>query len=142
MKLKAISKHGKAGTVEYSCWGKMKTRCHDPNDQSYARYGGRGIAVCDRWRESFENFFEDMGFKPSPRHSIERKNNNGPYCKENCTWATRLEQNNNTSQNRRITFGGQTMTLAQWGRSLGLNWHTLNNRLRRGWSLENALTNK
>src|ERR1700693_405621 len=92
-------KHGLTGTPEYQAWTKMKLRCYDPNNPRYANYGARGIAVCDRWRESFENCFADMGKKPSPKHSIDRINVHGDYVKENCRWATATQQMRNTTRN-------------------------------------------
>jgi hypothetical protein len=92
--------HGQARTwpgrsSEYSAWQTMKARCSNPKASNYKLYGGRGITVCKRWRDSFEAFFADMGSKPSPRHSIDRKNTNGNYNKRNCRWATAKEQANN-----------------------------------------------
>jgi len=92
--------HGMTKTPEYGIWGKMKDRCYKRSDGGYKHYGGRGIAVCDRWLIFFENFITDMGLRPSLNHSIERKDNNGDYEPGNCKWATCLEQNQNKRNNR------------------------------------------
>lgn len=125
---------------EYLSYQGMMQRCYDPNSIGYARYGGRGIRVCERWLSSFENFLEDMGSKPRPRMSIERTNNDGNYEPSNCRWATFTEQNRNKSTNRIIEFGGRTMTLAEAIQLSGLNKATVGDRLREGWETEKALT--
>jgi hypothetical protein len=88
------SRHGKRA-AEYLAWCKMKTRCYNPKCQRYPSYGGRGISICDRWRNSYEAFLADMGRKPSPDHSLDRKNVNGNYEPGNCRWATDDEQRMN-----------------------------------------------
>lgn len=126
---------------EYNIWAFMIQRCLNPANPAFADYGGRGITVCERWRESLANFLSDMGPRPGPRYSIDRLDNNGPYAPENCRWATRIEQNNNTRTNRMLSFNGKTQTMAQWARELGIQKTTLHARFNLyGWSVERALT--
>jgi hypothetical protein len=96
------TKHGFSHTPEYNAWINMKLRCTSPKCKYYKDYGGRGIQVCERWRESFENFLSDMGKKPSPELSIDRINNDGNYEPGNCRWATKIEQTNNRKRKLRI----------------------------------------
>ena len=114
----------------------MKRRC----DSGLARYGGRGISYCDRWKK-FENFFADMGRRPGPNYTVERENNNGNYEPSNCVWADRQTQNNNTSANHMITIGDRTDTLANWCRFYGLIYGTVNMRIYKlKWEPERAIT--
>lgn len=114
--------HGLGRTSEYSIWSKMKSRCYDTEDPGYKNYGGRGISMCDRWLNSFEAFYEDMYPRTSLNHTLDRINFDGNYEPTNCRWATRLEQANNTRRNIMIEYNGQTMSLSEWCRTLGLNY--------------------
>ena len=96
--------------------------------------------MCQRWRDSFQAFLDDMGERPGPGYSIERVDNDGDYEPGNCKWARRSDQANNTSANRVLEYGGEIMTLAQWAERIGIKYHTLHGRLRRGWSVERTLT--
>lgn len=114
--------HGKKHTVEYNTWARLIDRCTNPNFPKYNDYGGRGIGVCDRWRYSFENFYEDMGPRPSNKHSIDRyPNNDGNYEPPNCRWATNDEQQRNKRNNRWVEYEGKKMIAADWARYLGIN---------------------
>lgn len=106
--------HGKTGSAEYRVWQLMKRRCYNKNDEKYPIYGGRGIVVCDRWRNSFPNFLTDMGNRPSPKHSIERRNMNGNYEPNNCELATAVTQMRNTSRNVFVVINGQRRCVAEW----------------------------
>lgn len=92
----------KINPIEYSAWQGIKSRCYNINNSRYKDYGGRGIIVCDRWLNNFSNFLEDLGKKPGNEYSLERINNDGNYCLENCKWATKKEQNNNKRDNIKI----------------------------------------
>lgn len=127
-----------AKTPEYACWVHMLVRCSKESDPSFHRYGGRGIKVCNEWKNSFVEFYLDMGPRPSKKHSIERKDNDGDYTPNNCHWATRIEQANNTSQNRVLEFAGERKTLAQWKKQFGFKRGLIEERLRRGWSVWKA----
>lgn len=135
-------KHGmaKEGRVssEYHTYQNMIARCYNPLQTGYKNYGGRGITVCDRWLESFENFFEDMGFKPSPAHSINRIKNELGYSKENCEWATQKEQMSNTRRNLKITFNGLTKTVTDWSIETGIDKTTLAVRYKKGMDMESV----
>lgn len=132
--------HGLSKTPTYHAWLTMRQRCENPRTKSYKNYGARGISVCERWQD-FTNFIADMGEKPTPKHTVERKNNNGNYEPSNCKWATRKEQRNNTRTNRFVKFNGQNKTLPQWSETLGIAASILRARIDRyHWPIEKALT--
>lgn len=130
--------HGKSSTSIYKAWLNLKTRCNDPKHKHYSHYGGRGIKVCDRWLNSFENFLEDVGEKPTPQHTLDRIDNNGNYEPSNCRWATRIEQANNNTRNINITYNGQTKTLQQWADVVGIDYKNIWARLKAGWDAHKA----
>lgn len=134
--------HGESKqTPEWIAWISMKTRCSTPSDTSYPNYGGRGITVCERWENSYENFLEDMGRRPSSVHSLDRKDTNGNYTPDNCKWSTRVEQNNNRRNNTILTFRGRSQTLTQWCSELHISPKTVRSRIVRSkWTVEKALT--
>lgn len=132
-------KHGLRDSPEYVAWSNMRRRCYDTKNTGFHRYGARGITVCEAWKGSFEAFYNDMGPRPSPQHSLERRNNNAEYSPENCCWRLKVEQQRNTSRNRRITLDGVTKCLAEWLEMLGIGASTYKQRIKRGWSREQAL---
>lgn len=131
--------HEQYRTREYQAWANMKARCENPNNTRYHRYGGRGIKVCDRWKNSFEAFLADMG--KSNGLTIDRINNDGDYEPGNCRWATVREQSQKTCRIRLLSFNGETLSVAEWARRLGIRANTLTMRLNTyKWPLEKALT--
>lgn len=128
--------HGQTNTAEYNTWCRIKARCLNPNSPRFSDYGGRGIKVCERWRDSFENFLEDMGERPSKEHSIDRIDVNGDYEPSNCRWATILEQGENRRSNIYLTYKGETHFIAEWARILGVTYATIYKRYKRGKSIE------
>jgi len=120
-------------------WRAMVARCYNSGASDYSRYGGRGITVCFRWRISFSAFLGDMGERPSGT-TLDRINNFADYVPSNCRWATRNEQAANRRTNIMLTHKGKTMCIAEWARELGLERSTIRWRLKKGWSVEKALT--
>jgi hypothetical protein len=140
-----ISTHGetRSGSTtspEYMAWASMKTRCLNPAAPNYPAYGGRGITICDRWRDSFEAFLVDMGRRPSALHSIDRIDVDGQYEPSNCRWATTMEQAHNRRTNRLLTWNGTTQCVSEWARMIGVGDTVLLGRLAAGWSVERTLT--
>ncbi len=142
-----VTTHGNSQKPCFNIWRKMIFRCHDKLSKDYQRYGGRGISVCKRWRygqggrHGYDCFMEDVGERPSKKHSIDRKNNLGPYCKSNCKWVTSMDQGANKRNNILMTFNGKTQHLSAWARELSIRNDTLRHRfVVSGWSAEKAIT--
>lgn len=137
------SKHGArkrdgSGPPEYTIWKQMRARCNNPNAEKYPLYGGRGIAVDPRW-DDFEVFLADVGRRPSPRHSIDRIDNDGNYEPGNVRWATPKEQARNKTNNVRVLFDGKMVTITELAEIHAICPLLLSQRIRRGWTLERAL---
>ena len=130
-------------TPEYNSWRAMRSRCLFKSHEAYDRYGGAGITICDRWKNSFENFKADMGDRPEGT-TLNRIDNTKGYFPENCTWSSYEEQANNRKNNVYLELDGEKKTISQWSRELGIPKSTIQNRLLRGWSEEESLqtTNK
>lgn len=140
--INANTKHGRCGKKDrtYKAWCSMNERCFTPTHQKWKDYGGRGITVCQRWRESFENFLADMGDMPPGKSLYRYPNNDGNYEPGNCRWATWPEQQNNRRSTRFIEFDGRRLSVTQWANHLGISMVTLSGRLKKGWPLERALS--
>ena len=132
---KATLRHGMRNTPEYRAWVAMKVRCSN----NHPNYGARGIVVCEKWSQSFEAFYADMGPRPSLKHSLDRKDVNGNYEPNNTIWSTPTEQGRNQRRNRLITANGETFCLAEWAERTGIKRKTIESRLRRGMQPEIAL---
>jgi hypothetical protein len=134
-----MTTHGQSYSRTYQAWQNMISRCYYPTTRHFERYGGRGITVCARWRDSFEAFLEDMGDVPDGAE-LDRKANDGDYEPSNCHWATRSEQMRNTARTILFTIAGETLCLKDWAARLGIRAQALRCRLNRGWPEELALT--
>lgn len=130
---------GQIRTTEYHSWQAIKNRCGNPKTPAFSRYGGRGITVCDRWRESFEAFLEDVGLKPTPDMSIDRIDNNRGYEPGNVRWADAHTQNNNRRDTLLVTIDGVTKSIADWSVHLGIKSGTVYSRVRKGMDAAEAL---
>lgn len=135
------AKHGMHKDRVYKNWINMRMRCQDPGHHRYYLYGARGVKVCERWDKSFEAFYEDMGPRPSPDHTIDQINSNGDYEPGNCRWATKDEQRNNRRNTKYVIYRGERMSLFDAVQKAGglirtnVAWH----RLRIGWSVEETV---
>jgi hypothetical protein len=126
-----ILKHGMHKSPEYRAWQDMKDRCYNINNERYCDYGGRGIKVCERWLV-FENFLEDMGFRPGNEFSLDRyPNNDGDYEPDNCRWGTDEQQSRNKRSNTLLRYNGEEMILSDWANKLGVPSSTLCYHLRK-----------
>jgi len=135
--------HGWSRTPTYKSWAGAKDRCANPSIPCYPSYGGRGIKMCDRWASSFEAFLEDMGPRPSSKHSLDRVDNNGDYEPGNCRWSTTKEQANNRRSNRPVPAFGESKTIPEWAADprCAVRAVTLRQRIKSyGWSVEKAIT--
>lgn len=131
--------HGMTETPEYEIWCGIKKRCFNKKSRFYSRYGGRGIGMHTEWVESFSTFYNHVGPRPSPEHTIDRVDNDGNYEPGNVRWATKKEQANNRNSNCLLTISGETHTLMQWGELTGIGWGNIRSRLIRGKSPEEAI---
>lgn len=132
--------HGESNDIEHKLWDGIKQRCYNKDNPNYRNYGERGIVMSDDWRDNYMNFKKDMGNKPYPEATIERKDNNKNYSKDNCMWATRKQQCNNTRVNRFISINGKILTIAQLSEKYNINYPKLYYRLIiSGWPIEKAL---
>jgi hypothetical protein len=138
---KASSKHNMTGSSTFISWDSMKQRCLNPNHKSFSHYGEKGVVICARCLESFDNFLFDMGVRHAGT-TLDRIDSSGNYEPGNCRWATDELQGNNKQSNRLITHEGRCQTIAQWAREIGMSRQSLRHRLENGWSIKEALTMK
>lgn len=131
--------HGMCDSPEYQIWAAMKARCSYERHKDFHSYGGRGIKVCDRWTGSFEAFYQDMGPRPTPAHSIERREVDANYSPDNCYWATALQQARNKTNTRYVSHRGKLISLKDASELLSVDYDKLKYRLNLGYSLEQAV---
>ena len=139
LRRKALRKHGMATTQIYRSWQAMMRRCNNSKDRAYHNYGGRGIRVCEEWHDVVR-FAKDMAETYKPGLEIDRIDNNGNYCAENCKWSSPKEQANNKRTNRIVKVDGKSITLSQCAEKVGIKYVTLLRRLRIGMSIEDAIS--
>ena len=138
---KERSTHRLSHQPTYTAWRSMKARCLNPKTASYPRYGGRGISICQIWLDDFVNFLNDMGVRPKGMQ-LDRIDNNGNYCKENCRWVTAKENSSNRSTNRFIKYNGEEKTVSEWAEIIGISRQGLRYRLEIGYSLDDCMNKK
>lgn len=137
---KRMTTHGSTDTRLYNIWTSMKARCETSKEEKFIKnYQNKGIIICDEWHDFsiFQKWALENGY--ADKLSIDRKDNNGNYCPENCRWVDQKTQQNNKSSNKRLTYNNKTQTIAQWAEEIGMKYNTLDERLRKGWSVERAL---
>lgn len=135
--------HGMSGTRLHKIWCNIIDRCTNENSPSYKNYGGRGIKICNEWRRSFQSFYDwamSHGYKENL--TIDRVDNNGDYCPDNCRWTDKLTQANNTRNNHYIEYNGERHSTAEWARILNISYPALKHRIERGWTTEEAFSGK
>lgn len=141
--LKLNMTHKKTGTNIYCTWANMKQRCYNPKNKQFKDWGGRGIAVCKQWRDSFEAFYKDVSKLPhfgEKGYSLNRKNNDGNYEPENVEWSNQYSQANNKRNNHLISYNGEVYSLSQWAAKLGIKRSTLDQRINAYyWSIDKAI---
>ena len=137
-----FTRHGKRNSKVYRTWSNIKQRCTNPRHVHYHRYGGRGITMDPRWIASFEAFLADVGEPPTNDHTIDRKENDTGYTKDNCHWVLNTAQQNNKSTNVTLTANGRTLTVTLWARELGVPPQTLFARKQRGWTDHQVINGK
>lgn len=113
----------------YHVWVDIIQRCNNPNHKAYKYYGGKGVTICDSWRSSFGNFLKDMGERPGPKYTVDRKENNKGYYKDNCEWKTMSEQSENRSSTILLTYNGKTQSINKWAKELGITFARLKSRI-------------
>lgn len=136
-KTKFKVKHNLSNTKVYTAWYAMKKRCS--NHKEYHTYYENNIKVCKEWLNNFDTFFSDMGHPPTKKHTLDRIDNLGDYCKENCRWATAKEQNRNYSQNRILEARGEKMNVTEWAEKMNISRHLIYGRLVKGWDTERSI---
>ena len=132
--------HNMTDSPEYVVWCGIKRRTLRPNNWNFKYYGARGITMCERWQHSFESFYQDVGPRPTASHTLHRLCEDRGYEPGNVKWAGRIEQANNKRNNRLLTMNGRTHTLTEWARITGKTVSSIQSRLSRGWSVDDALT--
>ncbi len=135
-----MTTHGQSYTREYNIWKGIKTRCLNPSHGDYKNYGAKGITISDEWAKDFNQFYTDMGQSPEKNSTVERIDNTKGYCKDNCKWATYREQSRNRISNRQLTYNGKTQCITDWDKEMGFKQGVIGKRLKRGWSLDFAMT--
>jgi hypothetical protein len=133
--------HGMSSTIEHRIWRDILKRCYNKNNHAYKYYGQRGIRVCDEWIKNFKAFYDDMGPRPSPKHSIDRIDNDGDYEPSNCRWVTWKEQNRNKRNIPKHKAFGKSLSVSEWSEVTGISTSAISQRLNRlGWSIEDAVS--